>query len=173
MIEIAVGSKNPTKLKAVERAANQLWTERSRIVGFDVPSGVVNQPMSDGAMLEGARIRASNASIRMPMADFAVGLEGGIRMMPTGWYDLGWVCAMHIETGRIEYGSTAALKVPTPVSDLMRVQGIELSEAVSRIYGTDTVTDRDCSAVLTRGRLPADTLYATGVIAAFAALNQD
>lgn len=172
MIEIAVGSKNKTKLRAIELASAELWTEKPKITGIETKSGVPDQPMSDFEMLMGAKNRARNMLSRVPWASYAVGMEGGIRVMPEGWFDLGWVCVIDVATHETSYGVTPAVAVPENVRLLMQQDDLELSDAVAAVYKTDTVESRDCTGVITNGILPADRLYSLGVLAAFSALPQ-
>ena len=74
-MRIGIGSKNPTKVKAVEEMAFTLgaWVE-----AFEVPSKVSPQPLSDEETQRGALERARGC------LDFGVdigmGLEGGVEM---------------------------------------------------------------------------------------------
>jgi len=171
MIEIAVASENPTKLSAVELAASEFWVRGYRTRGFKTESGVSDQPMNDEEMIEGAINRARNVVSQYPVANYAVGLEGGMRVLPEGWFNLGWVCALDVASGEIGVGATLAHAVPRPVVELMQQKEIELSDAVAKIYHTNTVADRDCSGVITGGLLPADRIYAGGVLSALTDLN--
>lgn len=173
MIEIAVGSQNPTKLSAVEMAAKEIFTEPYNITGFKVESGVSDQPMSDEEMIEGAINRAYSVSYEMRTAKYAVGLEGGIRVLPHGWFDLGWVCFLDVDIKNDALAATSALELPKPVQELMESSDLELSEAVAQVYGTNTTQDRDCSAVITNGLMPADKLYSHAVTNAYAGLQNN
>ncbi len=168
MIEIAVGSQNPSKLSAADIAFRECLGEPFSITGYSVESGVSDQPMNDDEMFMGARNRVFNASRQAPDARYLVGMEGGMRVMRGHWFNLGWVCVQNTATGKHGYGVTLAHRVPDDVQTLMQEDGLELSDAVTAVYGTDTVSDRDCSGVITGGLLPADKVYALGIIAAFA-----
>lgn len=167
MIEIVVGTKNEAKLRGVKIAGRAVWPQTElAITGVSVPSGVSDQPMSDEEMIKGAHTRARNAADHMPQAALAVGLEGGIRQLPQGWFDLGWVCVIDRDSGKATYGATPAVYVPEPVRLFMQQSGLELSEAVAAVYKTDTISNRDCSGVITNGVLPCDRLYSIGVMSA-------
>ncbi len=170
MIEVAVGSQNPTKLEAVRLAVPELYLGQTKIMGFATKSAVSDQPMSDEEMIMGAHNRARNVISYKPSARYAVGMEGGIKVMPEGWFNLGWVCVIDVDTGNHCYGTTPAHFVPDKVKTLMEQSGLEMSDAVAELYKTHTVIDRDCSGVMTDGRLPAEELYRTGVLAAFSVL---
>lgn len=82
-IRLAVGSLNPVKNNAALLGAQKALKQEIETFGFDVPSGVSDQPMSDSETLLGAIARAKNAYNAFKAAhgtppDFAVGLEGGV-----------------------------------------------------------------------------------------------
>ena len=111
VLRIAVGSSNPAKIRAVEHAVRRAVLRATtvantnshhqeaaeaavqlQIQGFDVPSGVPNQPFGDAETQQGAqhraqaayqayRDRADNESHRAP--HLAVGLEGGLEWLNT------------------------------------------------------------------------------------------
>lgn len=168
MIEIAVGSQNPTKLKAVKLAFRECLKTPKKVNGYTVRSGVSDQPMDDEEMRQGARNRAHGAAYQAPDARFAVGMEGGIRVQGNDWFNLGWVCMIDTDSGSSGFGLTAAHRIPDRVRMVMEAHDLELSDAVTAIYGTDTANDRDCSGVITDSLLPADLMYKIGVLAAYA-----
>lgn len=58
--QIFVGSTNPVKIKAAKRAAAGQWPE-VEVTGFDVSSGISDQPFSDQETRQGAVNRAQAA----------------------------------------------------------------------------------------------------------------
>lgn len=79
MKSIVIASKNPVKAQATISAFKRMFPEESfRLDSVSVPSGVGHQPASDDETLEGATIRAHNASKEIVNADYWVGIEGGI-----------------------------------------------------------------------------------------------
>ena len=93
-MKVAVGSKNPVKIKSVQLAFEQVWPgEKFEFIGVDVDSGISNQPMSDNECILGAKNRAKNA-IKIADADFGVGLEGGIQKHNENYFSVGWVCVV-------------------------------------------------------------------------------
>ena len=73
-MRILVGSNNPVKINAVQRAFSKFWDVE--ISNMEVDSGVSDMPMSDEESIKGALNRAMNAM--QPNIDFSVGLEGGL-----------------------------------------------------------------------------------------------
>ena len=74
MVKIALGTKNPAKIKAGELAARELSAE---LISIDVSSEVSEQPFSDEETIDGAINRARNA-MKEADAEFGLGLEGGV-----------------------------------------------------------------------------------------------
>lgn len=90
-LRVAVGSRNPAKVRAVEQALHRVLVAKGKadgvvIVakGYDVASGVRDQPMGDEETCLGARNRAMAAyqAYRREFdgnpPHFAFGLEGGL-----------------------------------------------------------------------------------------------
>ena len=88
ILRIAVGSQNPAKIGAVERALKRCLHDNVtvQISGFNVPSGVPDQPFGDLETLVGGKNRAKAAyeayqvENKIP-PDIAVGMEGGLEWM--------------------------------------------------------------------------------------------
>lgn len=72
---VAVGSDNPVKINATQRAFTDRLKESINIVHKKLPSGVSDQPIGD-EIQTGARNRAVAVREKYD-ADFGVGLEGG------------------------------------------------------------------------------------------------
>ncbi|MBO3755082.1 MAG: DUF84 family protein, partial [Candidatus Brockarchaeota archaeon] len=87
-IRIAIGSKNPVKVKAVENVMRKIYGD-VEIISFGVPTDVSHTPLSDEECMKGAIKRAKDA-IELAKANLGVGMEGGIvkrldRYFLTGW----------------------------------------------------------------------------------------
>lgn len=80
MKRVAVGTKNPAKIDAVESKVQIQWPD-SEIIPVSVPSGVSEMPMSDAECIQGAKNRAS-AALAEANADLAFGLEGASLSYP-------------------------------------------------------------------------------------------
>lgn len=84
-IVVAVGSKNPVKVNSVRNTLTAAFGGRTiEVEGFDVPSGVPDQPWGDDETRQGALNRAQAAHAAYctqhsgAAPDYAVGLEGGV-----------------------------------------------------------------------------------------------
>ena len=107
-MKIVVGTRNPSKLRAVELAISRLFPEAlCSIEGCEVESGVSAQPMSIEETRLGARQRALRALKLAKDATFAVGLEGGLDLVGTDWFECGWIVVVEGKTLKIGEGSSA------------------------------------------------------------------
>ncbi|SDI42361.1 inosine/xanthosine triphosphatase [Alteribacillus persepolensis] len=108
---IAVGSKNKTKIKAVQEV---FTSGQYDVVGYDVGSGVSDQPFSDAETKAGAIGRAKQ-SVQMD-AFIGIGLEGGVEPMDDGLYLCNWG-ALVDQKGRVLTASGAKIGLPQEVAD--------------------------------------------------------
>ncbi|GMI15939.1 hypothetical protein TrLO_g3330 [Triparma laevis f. longispina] len=149
-LNIAVGSKNPCKVEAVEAAFASILSSTDptktitlNVTGFSAPSLVSDQPMTDSETLLGAKNRASAAANILPNCDFAVGLEGGIVDDEDGiMWCMAWMVVLCpsevLETRRWGIAKTGAFPLPPLMAALVR-KGVELGIA------DDIVTKREDS----------------------------
>jgi inosine/xanthosine triphosphatase len=130
---VAVGSLNPAKIEAARLAFDALWPGPVEGVrGFDVPSGVAAQPMTDAEAIRGARNRAARA-IGVGQADYGVGIEGGLEQTEGSWFNSGWAVVVDA-AGREGAGSTLRMQVPPALMELV-LAGRELGEACDLVFG--------------------------------------
>ena len=61
------------------------------IQGLSAPSNVSDQPMSESETIKGATNRANNVSKLEPVADYWVGIEGGINIINEKLVAFAWV----------------------------------------------------------------------------------
>jgi inosine/xanthosine triphosphatase len=80
---IALGTKNQTKVQAVEFVLKEYEDlfPRSEIIPFSVESGVSEQPIGFDEIIQGAKNRAKHA-FDEAHADLSMGIEDGIAKMP-------------------------------------------------------------------------------------------
>ena len=126
-MKVAVGSKNPIKIKSVQLAFEQIFpNEKWEFFGTDVASGVSNQPMSDSECILGAKNRARNA-IKQIGADFGVGLEGGMQKHGENYFSVGWVSV--IDKSNKEGMGAGVKTMIVPAIAKMVEGGMELGQA--------------------------------------------
>lgn len=164
-IVFAVGSANATKVGAVERLREHPVIGRelksARIAGYEVSSGVSEQPIGRLATIEGAFARA-HAALEKAFADYprvrervGIGLEGGL-IREGDDYILYEVAALvffkgtEIKKLRV---ATELLTLPSEVAQEVD-SGKTLSEAIDAKYGTVDVGSKNGTiGVLTCDRM--------------------
>lgn len=166
-MKIAVGSKNPVKIEAVERAFRALWPDEAwEVTGVSVPSGVSDQPMSDEESIRGARNRARLAQETLA-ADYGVGLEGGLHQIGEHHFDCGWAVVVNQE-GLEGVGSTLRMLTPPPVMKLIQ-GGMELGTANDTIFGLQNSKQAAGHfGIMTKNVITRSDGYRDGVISALA-----
>lgn len=157
-MHIFVGSHNPVKIHAVTIAATETWPE-AVIVGYDVPSGVHEQPIGDDMTREGARNRAKVAlqagmDAHNELSDkndiLAVGLEGGVMEFGDEMWSTVWVAVVDT-AGNVCESNGARFKVPEIVAQKIR-DGEEMGPIVAKISGVSDVRKKQgFIGVLTNG----------------------
>lgn len=119
-MRIAVGSKNPAKINAVQAA---FMDGSFEIVSVDAESGVSEQPMSDEETIKGAVNRAIQAAERAE-ADIGIGLEGGVQQTPYGLLLCNWG-AMAVEGREPIIAGGARIPLPEGIARQL-LMGAEL-----------------------------------------------
>ena len=148
-MHIFVGSHNPVKINSVVGAASETWPS-VHVEGFDVPSGIDEQPKSDKETKQGAINRAQSVLFEglekyhaegRAFADdevLGVGLEGGVFEDDEGqmWSTV-WAVVVD-QTGFMEFANGARFKVPDVVADRIR-NGEEMGPIISKVVGESDV----------------------------------
>ena len=176
-VHIAVGSCNPVKIDAAMKgiqcsfAAKEKESEtKYHTYGFNVPSGVSNQPIGDNETKIGACNRAKRAFEEYgnkygSTPNFAVGLEGGVSFVNDDMECFAWIVIYNgVSFG---YARTGAFMLPPIISRLVREEGIELGDADDKVFGT-TNNKQSGGAVghLTNGIINRSEYYTHAVILA-------
>lgn len=117
-MKIIIGSKNPTKIKAVENIF--LNTE---IISLDVPSQVSVQPFSDEETMNGAINRAKQCASYDAVG---IGLEGGVMHIDDKLYLCNWG-ALATSEGKVYVASGARIPLPNEI-DVQLKAGFELGD---------------------------------------------
>lgn len=178
MVKIAVGSKNPIKYNAsVDGARKALKTTEVDAQGFNVPSGVSDQPMGDDETKRGAINRAKNAFAEYAKAneganpDYGIGLEGGVVLNSDN--DLECMAWMAVYNGStVGVAKTSTFVLPAAIRDLVVKEGLELGIADDKVFGTSN-SKQSLGAVglLTNSIIDRAAYYEQAVILAFIPFN--
>ena len=131
IMKIAIGSLNPTKIEAAQRAGRQVWPE-AEFVAVDVPSGVADQPMNDEETIQGALNRAQ-AAMTVAAADVGMGVEGGVADSPLGMFAIGWAVVVD-RNGTVGVGGSGRLPLPESIAAQIRSGG-ELGPVMDQFTG--------------------------------------
>lgn len=140
-VKVAIGSKNPVKLQATEKAFGLVWPDKDfEFVSIETKSGVSDQPMSDQETIKGATNRAKQAQ-KETGADFGVGLEGGIVKVDNQYFARAWMAVIN-KKGEIGLGSTLSAPLPDKFMKLVN-NGIELGKAHDIISGRENTKQQE------------------------------
>ncbi|WP_457742176.1 inosine/xanthosine triphosphatase [Thermococcus sp.] len=166
-MRIAVGSTNPTKVRAVENVMRRIYGD-VEVFGVEVDSGVPDQPIGIEEIVRGAMNRARNA-LEKSKADLGVGIEAGIYSFPntiTGYLDV-QVCAIASPDGLITIGHGPGFEYPPVVIERILNEGIEAGIAMGELVN-DPELKRKVGAigVLSKGLLTRTELNEIAVLMA-------
>ena len=159
-MKIVVASKNPVKINAT-RLGFETYFEIDSVEGINVDSGVSDQPMSDAETLEGARKRAENAKKSQPVADFWVGIEGGIEPKEKALSAFAWIVVL----GKSVNGEsrTTSFLLPPQVASLIE-KGYELGVANDMIFNKNNSKQKaGAVGILTNNKINRTQLYTQAV----------
>ena len=117
-MKVNVGSKNITKVQAVEEALSDFPEFSSaKVVSLAVDSGVHKQPKNIEQTVQGAMNRARNA---FKDCDLSFGLESGLIEVPntkSGYMDI-TMCAIY-DGKNFHLGGSSAFEYPKSMIDLV------------------------------------------------------
>jgi inosine/xanthosine triphosphatase len=173
---IVVGSTRPAKVEATRAAIEVVARVDDRfnsatIQSMDLTSIAPMMPMTDRAILEGARLRAQTLLDRTspaPQAQLTIGVEGGLDPLPTdgGRYVLKTWAAVSDGT-RWGYGSGGAILVPDTVTREV-LAGRELGDVIDEVAGAAVRGTRGAWGILTRDLVGRQDSFTTAILAALA-----
>lgn len=126
-MKIAIGTTNRAKVGAVTEALKDFYPD-AQFIAVSVSSNVADQPFSDEETRQGAMNRALAAKEAVG-ADFAFGLEGGVRELDGILYCCNWGA---VATNKQVYASSGAqFMLPEEVAVHVRA-GQELGPVMDR-----------------------------------------
>lgn len=167
MTKILVGSKNPVKIISVKEAFEKYF-EHVEVIGFDVNSGVSDQPVNEETF-EGAKNRALELIEKDKKenlsTDYFVGIEGGIIQLYSKWFAFGCMCIADKE-GKTGFGTSAHFELPKKVVDEL-LTGKELGDIMDSIQNkSNTKQEKGAIGYFTKGVMSRSELYVPGLITA-------
>lgn len=166
MKTIIVASTNPVKINATKEAFSQVFSrEQFDCIGKEYPSGVAEQPMTNGEARLGAVNRAQRAKEANPDAAYCVGLEGGIEMIDHDMYAYGWNAIIN-KAGFISTTKSAIFLLPDITKEKV-LSGTELGPASAEIHNKQNVKQTSGTVgILTNGIIDRTALYVHPMILA-------
>lgn len=165
-IQLAVGSKNPVKINAVQRAFTSLFSQAEICcTGYSTASGVADQPMSWQETRQGALNRLSNLQGAV-QADYYVAIEGGVHVFTDGPATFAFIA---ISDGqRQSVGRSAQLPLPPQVYQAL-IAGEELGQVIDRLFNTDNAKQKQGAiGLLTQGHESRTSSYVQATTLALA-----
>ncbi len=167
-LRVAVGSTNPVKIRAAERAFSRAFQGLGVVVfGMDVESGVPPQPIGEET-IRGAMNRAARA-LEASGADFGVGIEAGLFHFPnalTGYLELQW-CALRDRAGRASLGCGPGFEQPPAIIEEVLEKGRDVEGAIDAIFGIKGIgRGEGAIGLLSKGLMDREELTESAVLMA-------
>lgn len=164
---IVIASTNPVKLNAAIKAFNKLIPDSIfEWQPVEVTSGVSHQPMSDAETRLGACNRVKAIRDLHPVADYWIGIEGGVDFDEHGeMMAFAWVV---IDNGQhLGKARSGSFYLPPGITELVR-EGRELGEADDIVFGQQNSKQKNGAiGLLTNNLIDRSGLYEHAVILAF------
>ena len=163
-MKIMIASENPVKINAAANAFDRCLGPVDKLVSVKVSSEVSDQPVTDEETLLGARNRVKNAMAQSNMADFFVGIEGGVETIQNKMFAFAWVVVS--DRKRESIAKTSMFCLPEQIRSLI-VDGRELGEADDFVFGkTNSKQHNGAVGLLTHDLITRQTLYEQALILA-------
>jgi len=175
--KIIVASKNPVKKNAtLEGFQSAFPNAQFKAEGISAPSGVSDQPMSDLETFQGAKNRAEYIQKNNPLADYWVGIEGGIDIVNNEMEVFAWIYIVSKvnEESKIGKAKTGTFYLPKQIQDLIN-KGYELGEADDTVFQKNNSKQKGGSVgILTNNIITRTSYYQEAVVLALIPfLNSD
>lgn len=152
---IFVGSTNPVKINATINAASETWPDVI-VKGYEVFSGIAEQPRTDDETRMGSENRAKNVLAlglkslqRKKLGSFdnlskqvlGIGLEGGVFLKDKNelWSTV-WATAIDVN-GNLFQSNGARFKVPDIIAQKLLAGG-EMGPVVSKLINKDNIKQK-------------------------------
>ncbi|MCH7604837.1 DUF84 family protein [Patescibacteria group bacterium] len=171
MRKVAIASENPVKVQAAKKAFLAVWPrEAFTFVNSSVSSGVSDQPMSDEESIQGAVTRAKKVQ-KKEMADFGVGLEGGIRKVKSRYFATAWMAVID-KRGNIGVGAAVSAPLGPSFMNIIK-KGTELGKAVDIASGNkNSKQKKGYFGFITDNLITRESGYIDGTIMALGRFNK-
>lgn len=162
-LKINVGSTNPSKINAVRRVFENIFTFEIEVKGISVDSDVSPQPVN-GETIKGAINRAKKA---LQDADYSVGIEAGLFWNEEikEYFDKAF-CAILDRYGNFTYGYSGGFTYPPKVIEMVK-KGMEVGDAMEVISGIKDIKKKmGAIGYLSKGKIKREEFNAQAVLMA-------
>jgi inosine/xanthosine triphosphatase len=164
-MKVAVGSKNPVKIAAVENVVKKVWPDAT-VIGVEVNHGTNIQPNTQKEAVDGATKRALLA-LQHANADLGFGLEGNTWESENGMFLDGWAVVVD-KNGKKGISNCGCLMLPEKIAVEVR-KGKELGPASDAFLGTHNIKQKEGTVgILTKGMVTRTKAFEHGVTYALA-----
>ncbi len=139
-MEVAVGTKNMVKVRAVEDVFKVVFGDNVEILMVDVKSK--KQPIGLDEIIQGAISRAEQA-IEKTNAEYGVGIEAGIYEIPSvpeSYMDVQF-CAIIDKKGKLTLGHGPGFMYPRKVIEEV-LKGCEVEEVMEKLSGIKKIGEK-------------------------------
>ncbi|PKG98324.1 inosine/xanthosine triphosphatase [Paraglaciecola sp. MB-3u-78] len=166
MIKIIVGSKNPVKISAAQKAiCDVLSLKEVECVGINAPSSVAEQPMTTEETKLGAINRIEYCQ-QHTQADFYVAIEGGVDSFEYGPATFAFVAIAN--KTHMSIGRSCNLPLPPVIYQALK-SGEELGHVMDRLFNTDNIKQKGGAiGLLTNGLATRESVYRQAILLAMA-----
>ena len=156
MLNVAIGTTNPAKVQAVQKAFQDQYGE----VHFEclkTESFVSDQPISDQETIEGALNRAKNV-LKATDSDVGIGLEGGVFESSYGMFLCNWGAMVDLQGNEI-IGGGARIALPKEISNELKA-GKELGPLMDEYTQRTGIRKKEGAiGVFTNGLITRDAMF--------------
>lgn len=151
---VAIGSRNPTKVRALQQVVREMGFE---VVAKSVASSVSSQPLSDLETMQGAINRAEEV-LKVTDCHIGIGLEGGITEVGSSVFVCNWG-ALIDSTGLKCVASGGLFELPADIRKEVNA-GQELSEVMEKYTSATNIGSTEGAiGVLTNGLVTRQEVY--------------
>ncbi len=174
-MKIIIASINPVKTEAVRLGFSQMFPGVNfEFHGVKAASGVSDQPLSDKETLLGAMNRVAHAKELSPVADFHVGLEGGVEDIDGELHEFAWIYVQS-SNGKTGKGKTSTFIAPPIYRKMVIEEGKEIGDISDIVFGqTNSKQKMGATGLLTKGVVDRAEFYRHAVVFALLPfINED
>jgi inosine/xanthosine triphosphatase len=171
-IRITIGSKNPVKIAAANKAISLLLPDAEVICqAMHAPSGVADQPMTDSETKTGAINRARYCEQQARTfpelsADLYIAMEGGVDHFEHGAATYAYMAIIY--QGKLSIGRSAQLPLPESVYRALEA-GEELGHVMDRLFNTVNIKQKGGAiGLFTHGKASRESVYTQAIVLAMA-----